>query len=243
MSVSRYSPVKKGSVIAAALLAMAVNGACGLYAAADAEPAAAGLTQARAQFAKGQYKEAAAKLELIVKDSPDNAEAHLLLGQSYCKLKNFQKGRDQLRMAIRTGKGSPSAQKANMALLALPRNLTSPKSGAQTRLISSMLGLGRTRGGEAKPTVIDFYAAWCQPCKQLGGALAKAKTDYGDKVAFMTVNVDDPNSQTIMDQYDVSPIPTMVFLSTDGEVVTYSVGYGGVESVNNGIKKILPKVN
>jgi len=243
MSVSGYSPVKKGGLAAAALMVLAANGACGLYDMARAQGKPSVLTQPKAQFAKGQYKEVVSKLEAIVKVSPDDSEAHLLLGQAYCKLKNFQKGREQLRLAVRTGKGSASAQKANVALLALPRNLTAPKSGAQTRLISSMLGLGRTRGGEAKPTVIDFSASWCQPCKQLNSVIAKAKTVYGDKVAFMTVNVDDPNSQTIMDQYDVSPIPTMVFLSTDGEVVTYSVGFGGDESVNNGIKKILPKVN
>ncbi|MBS1994137.1 MAG: tetratricopeptide repeat protein [Cyanobacteria bacterium SZAS LIN-3] len=254
MSVSVYNPMTKGSVALASVMLLALGSTGGFAARAEGQPGATpkatltaaspvSLVQSRGLVAKGQYKEAVAKLETIVKEHPDNAEGQLLLGQAYSKLKNYQKAREHLRLAVRTGKGSASAQKANMALLALPSSFRAPKTGAQTRLISSMLGLGRTRGGEAKPTVIDFYAPWCQPCKQLDSVIARAKSAYGDKVAFMTVNVDDPSSQAIMDQYDVSPIPTMVFLSTDGEVVTYSIGYGGDAPVNDGIKKILPKAN
>jgi thiol-disulfide isomerase/thioredoxin len=201
------------------------------------------LVDGQNQMLRGQYKSASTSLEKLVKDYPSSAEGHLLLGQSYCKLKNYDKAREHLRLAIRTGAGGPSAQKANLALMSLPKHLIAPKSGPQTRLIASMLGLGRSRGGEAKPTVIDFYAPWCQPCKQLGTAITRAKMAYGDKINFMTVNVDDPGSQTIMDQYDISPIPTMVFLNPDGEVITYAVGFSGDGSVNDGIKKILPKVN
>ena len=210
---------------------------------ASATNPAAGLTSAKGFMAKNQYKEAAAQLEKTVKDAPGCAEGHLLLGQAYAKLKNYEKAREHLRLAIRVGSGSSSAQKANMALMTLPKHLIAPKSGPSTRLIASMLGLGRTRGASSKPTVIDFSASWCQPCKQLNTVIAKAKAAYSDKVTFMTVNVDDPGSQTIMDQYDVSPIPTMVFLNPDGEVVTYSVGFSGDGSVNDGIKKILPQFN
>lgn len=201
------------------------------------------LSDGRAKFAGGQYKEAVRLLEKFVNDCPANADGHLLLGQSYCHLKNFEKARAQLRLAIRTGAGGPGAQKANLALMTLPRHLIAPKSGPQTRMIASMLGLGRSRGGEAKPTVIDFYAPWCQPCKQLDVVISRAKAAYGERVNFMAVNVDDSASQAIMDQYDVSPIPTMIFLGSDGEVKTYSVGFSGDGSVNDGIKKILPQVN
>jgi thioredoxin 1 len=143
---------------------------------------------------------------------------------------------------VHLGRGSASAQKANLALMALPKQMISPKTGPQTRMIASMLGIGRTRGigGAGLPTVIDFYAAWCQPCKQVDSALTKAKATYAEKVSFMRVDVDDPNSQPIMDQYDVSPIPTMVFLNSEGEVVSYSIGFAGDNSIASSIKKLLP---
>ncbi|CAN5605258.1 hypothetical protein BH11CYA1_BH11CYA1_42170 [soil metagenome] len=180
-------------------------------------------------------------LEAKVVSEPNNAEAHFLLGQAYLKSKDTLKAREHFRAAVRLGRGSASAQRANLALMAMPSQMIKPKTGPQTRMIASMLGLGRTRGmgGAALPTVIDFYANWCQPCKQLDTALAKVKTTYGEKVTFMRVDVDDPNSQPLMDQYEVSPIPTVVFLNPEGEVVSYSIGSSSEGSISSNINKIL----
>ncbi len=180
-------------------------------------------------------------LEAKVAANPKNAEAHLLLGQAYLKSKNNLKAREHFRLAVRLGHGSPSAQKANLALMSMPSQMIKPKTGPQTRMIAAMLGLGRTRGlgGAALPTVIDFYADWCQPCKQLDTALTKVKSTYGERVSFMRVDVDDPNSQPLMDQYDVSPIPTIVFLNPDGEVASYSIGFTSESNISSSINKIL----
>ena len=182
-------------------------------------------------------------LQVKVTADPKNAEAQYLLGQAYLKSKNTLKAREHFRAAVRLGRGSASAQRANLALMAMPAQMIKPKTGPQTRMIAAMLGLGlgRTRGmgGAALPTVIDFYANWCQPCKQIDTALAKVKTNYAEKVTFMRVDVDDPNSQTLMDQYEVSPIPTLVFLNPEGEVVSYSIGSSSEGSISSSINKIL----
>ncbi|MDP3507731.1 MAG: thioredoxin domain-containing protein [Candidatus Melainabacteria bacterium] len=180
-------------------------------------------------------------LEAKLAANPKNADVHLLLGKAYLKSKNNLKAREHFRLAVRLGHGSPSAQKANLALMSMPSQMIKPKTGPQTRMIAAMLGLGRTRGlgGAAMPTVIDFYADWCQPCKQLDSALAKVKTTYNERVTFMRVDVDDPNSQPLMDQYDVSPIPTMVFLNPDGEVASYSIGITSESNIASSINKIL----
>lgn len=181
------------------------------------------------------------QLNQEVQASPTSAAARLALGQAYLSAKDYLKAREQLRLAVRLGKGSPDSQRANQALMALPHALLKPKTGAETRMIASMLGLGRTRGagGAARPTVIDFYASWCQPCKQLDGVMGRLlKDSYSDKVKYMRVDVDDPNSQALLDQYEVSPIPTVVFLNSEGEVVSYSVGFSGEHAVRDGLSKI-----
>lgn len=229
---------KLGISLTAFVLLLQVSGATFGVDAAPVDPLACG----KACLNKGQYAQAVKDLEEVVKRSPSSCEGHMLLGKALCKMKNYTRAKQHLRTAIRVGKGSANAQQANQLLMSLPRTLTAPKTGADTRMISAILGIGgRDRGaGEPKPTVIDFYASWCKPCKDLTPLLEKAKAQYGDKVKFMKVDVDDPNNEQIVEQYEVSPIPTVVFLNPEGEVITYSIGFSGEQQVSEGIKKILP---
>lgn len=209
----------------------------------QASPYTRCMAQGKACMTKGDLKNAIQHFQIAVKENPASCEAHYFLGQSFCKVRQFVKAKDAYRRAIRLGKGNKNAQLANQAMMQLPKNILSPKTGADTRMIASMLGLSRVRGadGESKPTVIDFYASWCQPCKQTNTALDKFKESYGDRVSFMRVDVDDPNNERIIDQYEVSPIPTLVFLNTEGEVVSFTIGFSGEKGIDDGIKKILSK--
>lgn len=206
-------------------------------------PAARCLAQGKDCLKKGDYKKAILSFESAVSEAPDSCEAHFLLGEALCKVKAFARAKGQYRAAIRVGKGSVNAQKANKALMSLPKNVIKPRTGPETRVLISMLGISRTRGadGVAKPTIIDFYASWCHPCKQLNTVLEKVKQEYGEQISFMRVDVDDPNNERLIDQYEVSPIPTLVFLNPEGEVVTFTIGYSGEAGVTEGIKKILVK--
>ncbi len=216
---------------------------CALASAQAAVPKAAAsgpLAGAKALMAKGSYAKAAEELEKVLKANPKSAEAQYLAGEAYFKAGNAKKARRYLRSAIRDGRGSIIAQKANTLLMKLPSDLVRPRVGPDTRMLASLFGLARTRGDGAspRPTVIDFYAAWCQPCKDMDKALDKVKKDYGEKINIMKVDIDDPKNDKLIDQYEVSPIPTVVFLNSDGEVVTYTIGYAE-SNVTDGIKKIL----
>jgi thioredoxin 1 len=71
------------------------------------------------------------------------------------------------------------------------------------------------------PVVVDFWAEWCGPCKQIGPALEELSTEFGDNVKIVKVDVDsNPNSAAAM---GVRGIPAL-FIFKDGEVVSNRAG-------------------
>ena len=72
------------------------------------------------------------------------------------------------------------------------------------------------------PTVIDFYATWCGPCKAISPFFEKLKGEYSDKVNFVSIDVDQ-DTETAM-KYSVSAMPTFVFLDADGNEIKRIVG-------------------
>lgn len=82
------------------------------------------------------------------------------------------------------------------------------------------------------PVVVDFWAEWCGPCKQIGPALEELSEEYAGKVKIVKVNVDEnPESPARM---GVRGIPAL-FLFKDGQVVSNKVGAAPKASLANWI--------
>ena len=71
------------------------------------------------------------------------------------------------------------------------------------------------------PVVVDFWAEWCGPCKQIGPALEELSDEYEGKVKIVKINVDEnPNSPA---QMGVRGIPAL-FLFKNGEAIANKTG-------------------
>ena len=58
-----------------------------------------------------------------------------------------------------------------------------------------------------KPTLTEFYADWCTSCQAMAGDLAEIKANYGDRVNFVMLNVDNTKWLPEMLRYRVDGIP------------------------------------
>ncbi|MDE5650989.1 MAG: hypothetical protein K2I35_08305 [Duncaniella sp.] len=75
---------------------------------------------------------------------------------------------------------------------------------------------------KALPTIIDFNATWCGPCRRFAPIFEEAAKEYKGKAIFMSVDVD--NSPVAAQQFEVSAIPQVSILLPDGSY-TSSVGF------------------
>ena len=72
-----------------------------------------------------------------------------------------------------------------------------------------------------KPVLVDFWAAWCGPCKLLGPTIEELHKEMGNKAKIGKVNVDE--NQALAAAYGIMSIPTVIILK-GGKIVEQFIG-------------------
>jgi thioredoxin 1 len=207
----------------------------------DSSSSPSNLAEIQQKIDAGDFKAASNLSSAYLKSNQADAKAHYLLGQSLFKLGKFAQSKVELKEATKmasTQHLKDVAVAANDLLIKLPKDLSAPH---QKYSVAKIKGRKVAAAGFARPRLLSFYAAWAEPCKQLSVDLDKVHTEYGEQLEILKVDVDDPANQKVMEQYDISPVPTVVFLDTEGKVTNYFVGYDSATELNSSVKKALNK--
>lgn len=75
-----------------------------------------------------------------------------------------------------------------------------------------------------KPTLIEFYADWCTTCQALSPTLNALHDQWGDRINFVMLNIDDPQWATQVKQFQVNGVPNLTLLDKTHDVTDTFMG-------------------
>lgn len=84
--------------------------------------------------------------------------------------------------------------------------------------------------------VVDFWAAWCPPCRILAPVVEELARKYAGKVAFGKLNVDEHPS--LAERYGIMSIPTLLYFK-EGKLVDETVGALPSEALEERVRRLL----
>ncbi len=75
-----------------------------------------------------------------------------------------------------------------------------------------------------RPSVFEFYADWCEVCKEMAPDMVELKKQNLNSLDFVLLNVDNNRWVDLIDKYDVNGIPKLLFFDNQGDLKGYSLG-------------------
>ena len=89
------------------------------------------------------------------------------------------------------------------------------------------------------PTVLVFYAKWCDQCDKIAGFVNRAQKQNAKQVRFVKYDVDDPRNQALLKELSIGAIPELIFLKPDGTISSSLMGQTATLVIMNNIADML----
>ena len=86
------------------------------------------------------------------------------------------------------------------------------------------------------PLVLDFWATWCGPCRQIAPSLAELAEEYDGRVIVGKCNIEEAVDLT--DEYGIMSVPTVLFIK-NGQIVDKFVGSMSKAAIKEKFEKLL----
>lgn len=158
--------------------------------------------QAVATFKAGNYNKAQSMFLTALKTNPQDTAAHYYLALCYQKLNQRNSAVTEYKWIQKNSKDSTYLSYAAKGLAGIGQTYTAAKT--------STIKSGK------HPQVIDFSAVWCGPCKKFAPTFDRVAQTYRGRVDFIHADIDDPRNKSLVQQYQIEVVPTIVFLTGSG---------------------------
>ena len=86
------------------------------------------------------------------------------------------------------------------------------------------------------PVLVDFWAAWCAPCRMVAPIIDELAEEYSGRISFAKVDVD--QNSKIATRYSIMSIPTLLIFKK-GEPISHTVGYKPKEELKRSLDAAL----
>lgn len=159
------------------------------------------------------------------------AEGEILLGE-------YKQAEEHLGTTLRIARGTALAARAHKLLLELPEKFIAPsKSKAATESLA-LTSLNAAKDN-TKPTILVFCAPWIAACKTLSADITVALGQDADKVNVVWIDADQEKNKPLLAEYGVKPLPAILYLKKNNEVLLYSLGDPGPTAIHTRVQQLL----
>ena len=89
-----------------------------------------------------------------------------------------------------------------------------------------------------KPTFLEFYAEWCEICKEMAPNIVQLRNDYGDDINFVFLNVDNPKWEKYIKEFNVNGIPQINLFNSQSKITDTFLGLQDEIKIKNAISNL-----
>jgi acylglycerol lipase len=159
------------------------------------------------------------------------AEGEILLGE-------YKQAEEHLGTTLRIARGTALAARAHKLLLELPEKFIAPAKDKTSTDSLALTSLNAAKDN-TKPTILVFCAPWIAACKSLSADITVALGPDADKVNVVWIDADQEENKPLLAEYGVKPLPAILYLKKNNEVLLYSLGDPGPTAIHTRVQQLL----
>lgn len=171
-------------------------------------------------------------------DATRQARGHFKMAEGSLLLNDAETAKDHLATVLRLAHGTMLAQKADQLMLTLPEHLIAPPVGTGPHDDAELVSINAAKSND-KPTILIFCAPWIDSCKTLLEDLNRVLGVDQNKVNIVWINADREDTQSLVKEYGIGPLPAVLYMTYNNEVLLYSLGNPGDAVTRSRIRKLL----